>query len=148
MLRTYKAHSILSFTVVFNGKQRPIQFLPMGGSGERGSYFVTTDKDLISVLERDSLYGTMFFKDEERSEDDVYAKDVSSMEELIDEAANESASDGEEQNEFVDVEEITNLPDAQKYLQDKGVAIRYIRSKAQVMKKAEQLGIRFPNLSK
>lgn len=118
----------------------------MGGSGERGSYFVTDDKDLISVLERDSLFGTMFFKDEERSEDDVYAKDVSSMEELIDEAANDAAS--EEQKEFVDVEEITNLPDAQKYLQDKGVAIRYIRSKAQVMKKAEQLGIRFPNLSK
>ena len=144
MLRTYKAHSILSFTVVFNGKQVPIHFIPMGGSGERGSYFVTNNKELVAVLERDSLYGTMFFKDEEHCEDDVYAKDVS-MEEFIDEAVNESAS--EEKKEFVDVEEITNLPDAQKYLQDKGVALRYIRSKAQVMKKAEQLGIKFPNLS-
>jgi hypothetical protein len=148
MLRTYKAHSILSFTIVFNGKQRPIQFIPMGGSGERGSYFVTTDKELITALEHDSLFGNMFFKDEERCEDDVYAKDVSSMEELIDEAASESASDNEESKEFVDVEDITNLPDAQKYLVDKGVALRYIRSKAQVMKKAEQLGIRFPNLPK
>ena len=148
MLRTYKAHSILSFTLVFNGRQRPIQFIPMGGTGERGSYFVTTDKELIAVLERDSLFGTMFFKDEERCEDDVYAKDVSSVEELIDEAANESASENEEEpKEIVDVEEITNLPDAQKYLQDKGIALRYIRSKVQVMKKAEQLGIRFPNLS-
>lgn len=145
MLRTYKAHSILSFTVVFNGKQVPIQFIPMGGTGERGSYFVTTDKELATVLERDSLYGTMFFKDESRCEDDVYAKDVS-VEEFIDEAASESA--GEEQaKEQIDVEEITNLPDAQKYLQDKGVALRYIRSKAQVLRKAKQLGISFPNLS-
>lgn len=144
MVRTYTAHSILSFTVVFNGRQVPIHFIPMGGAGERGSYFVTTDKELATVLERDSLYGKMFFKDESRCEDDLYAKDVS-VEEFIDEAANESA--GEEEKEFVDVEEVTNLPDAQKYLQDKGVALRYIRSKTQVMKKAEQLGIRFPNLS-
>lgn len=147
MLRTYKAHSILSFTLVFNGRQRPIQFIPMGGSGERGSYFVTTDKELITALEHDSLFGTMFFKDEEHCEDDVYAKDVSSVEEFIDEAANESASESEGPKEFVEVDDITNLPDAQKYLQDKGVALKYIRSKKQVFKKAEQLGIRFPNLS-
>ena len=146
MLRTYKAHSILSFTLVFNGRQRPIQFIPMGGSGERGSYFVTSDKELITALEHDSLFGTMFFKDEEHCEDDVYAKDVS-MEEFIDEAVSESASD-EKPKEIVEVEDITNLPDAQKYLVDKGIALRYIRSKAQVMRKAEQLGIRFPNLSK
>lgn len=147
MVRTYTAHSILSFTIVFNGRQVPVQFIPMGGSGERGSYFVTTDKELIAALEHDSLFNTMFFKDESRCEDDVYASDVSSVEELIDDAANDSASESEEPKEFVDVEEITNLPDAQKYLQDKGVALRYIRSKAQVMRKAKQLGISFPNLS-
>ena len=142
MLRTYKAKSILSFNVTFDGKTRNISFLT---SSHGGSYFTTSDKELISVIEQHSWFGRKFFKDEENCEDDVYAKDVTNMDELIDEAAQESASG--EQQEFTNVEEITNLPDAQKYLQDKGVALRYIRSKAQVMRKAEQLGIRFPNLS-
>lgn len=145
MLRTYKASSTLSFNVTFNGRVRNISFL---SSSYGGSYFTTSDKELISVIESHSWFGRKFFKDEEHCEDDVYAKDVSSMEELIDEAANEAANENGETKEFVDVEEITNLPDAQKYLVDKGVALRYIRSKAQVMRKAESLGIRFPNLSK
>jgi hypothetical protein len=142
MTRTYKAHSQIAFTVVFNGKQRYIQFVPLS---IQGSYFVTDDKELASVLESSSLYGKAFFKDEERCEDDVYARDVSSMDELIEDAASDSSS--EEPKEFVDVEEITNLPDAQQYLVDKGVAKRYINSKVKVLRKAEQLGIRFPNLS-
>lgn len=143
MLRTYKANSILSFNVTFNGRVRNISFL---SSSYGGSYFTTSDKELISVIESHSWFGKKFFKDEENCEDDVYAKDVS-MEELIDDAAGESASEAKEQKEVVDVEDITNLPDAQKYLQDKGVPLRYIRSKVQVMRKAEQLGIKFPNLS-
>lgn len=142
MTRTYKANSHLAFTLTVGGRDINIHFIP---SSNGGSYFTTTDKDLITLLESSSLYGKFFYKDEELCEDDVYAKDVSNMEELIDEAVSESAS--EETKEFVDVEEITNLPDAQKYLQDKGVPIRYIRSKAQVMRKAESLGIKFPNLS-
>lgn len=143
MLRTYKANSSLSFNVTFNGRVRNISFL---SSSYGGSYFTTSDKELISVIESHSWFGRKFFKDEEHCEDDVYAKDVS-MEEFIDDAVGESASEAEEQKEVVDVEDITNLPDAQKYLQDKGVPLRYIRSKVQVMRKAEQLGIKFPNLS-
>lgn len=142
MTRTYRAHSQLSFTLTFRGRGINIHFIPRA---DRGSYFTTTDKELITMLESSSLYGKYYVKDEELCEDDVYAKDVSNMEELIDEAVNESASDSPK--EYVDVEDVTNTPDAQKYLQDKGVPIRYIRSKAQVMRKAEQLGIRFPNLS-
>lgn len=141
MLRTYKAHSLLSFNIIFKGRCINVHFIPSAGSG---SYFTTTDKELAAVLEANPLYGEYFVKDDELCEDDVYAKDVS-MEDFIDEAINESS--GGEPKEYVDVEEVTNIPDAQKYLQDKGVAIRYIRSKSQVLKKAEQLGIRFPNLS-
>jgi hypothetical protein len=144
MTRTYKANSHLAFTLTFMGRDINIHFIPRSNGG---SYFTTTDKELIAMLESSPLYGKYYTKDEELCEDDVYAKDVSNMEELIDEAVNESASVSEDAKEFVDVEEITNLPDAQKYLQDKGVAIRYIRSKTQVLRKAESLGIRFPNLS-
>lgn len=142
MLKEYISRwNSISLMLNINGVNTPVQF-KMKRDG--GSYFVTTDEDIMNVLESNKRFNVDYTlhrtekKVEEKSENtipiDVFQNPVM------------AAMKGELE-EIKVIEDIVNISQAREHLKKMGIDYRKLNTPNAILKQAQENNIEFPNLT-
>ncbi len=124
-----------------NGVPTPVQFT-MKRDG--GSYFVTTDKDIMNALESNKRFNVDYTL--HRTEKEVEKAPENTI--PIDVFQNPLTAEMKGELEEIQViEDIINISQAREYLKKLGVDYRKLNTPNAILKQAQENNIEFPNLT-
>jgi len=146
MLKEYTSRwNCLGLRLNINGVSIPIQF-SMKRDG--GSYYVTTDKDIMSALESNKRFNVDYslFRTENQT---IAIDNTGTLENFIPlEVLKDPlrAAQNGELEEIKVIEEVVNITQAREYLKKIGVDYHKLNTPNSIITQAQNNNIEFPNL--